>query len=153
MKRFLLPLGVLLLLALVALLVVGFYTRTVIAETTRVAGELEYLPPPPYAPDSTEADSSAWRNDVTVRADVWEPLVAAAVQAAPPPNLSALLAGVQPKRNKMADKIQIIVDGKKDWYGQGQQIKGCTIKEITDASVLFSLLQGGQEYNVSIPRR
>jgi hypothetical protein len=52
-----------------------------------------------------------------------------------------------------AVKAQIIVDGVKAWYAGGQQIKGCTIKDITDGAVLFSLIQGGQEYNVSMPRR
>ncbi|MBX7256365.1 MAG: hypothetical protein K1Y02_08375 [Candidatus Hydrogenedentes bacterium] len=153
MKRLALPVCVLVLVALLALLVLGFIKSPVAAERQRFAVQLEELEPPAYVADNTEADSAAWRNVVTSRTDMWAPLVKAAVQAAPPPNLSSMLAGVQPKRNKMADKIQIIVDGVKGWYGKGQQIKGCTIKDITDAGVVFSLSQAGQEYNVTIPRR
>lgn len=153
MKRIAFPVCVLILAALLALLAMGFYKSPVIEEKRRFAVELEELKPPEYVLEGTEADSAAWRSTVTSRPDLWEPLVKAAVQAKPPPNLSTILAGVQPKRNKMADKIQIIVDGAKGWYGKGQQIKGCTIKEITDGGVLFSMMQDNQEYNVTIPRR
>lgn len=106
---------------------------------------------------SRDTNVGEWQRIVSGRANLWGPLVPPQKAVAPPPALQQMLAGVEPTRNTMGSgatlKIQIRVDGKKEWYAKGQQAKGCMIEEITDNDVLFTLLQDGAKHGIRLPRK
>ena len=107
-----------------------------------------------FAPD---AKSGEWQRSISGHPNTWGPLVPPQKVEAPPPSLQDRLRGVEPTRNKIGAgatmKVQIRVDGKKEYYGVGEQIKGCTIKEIADAHVLFTLVHEGKTHGIPLPRR
>lgn len=106
---------------------------------------------------ASDAESAEWQRGISGRPNIWGPLVPPQKVEAPPPSLQDMLRGVEPTRNKIgsgaAMKVQIRVDGKKEYYGVGDQVKGCAIKEITDAHVLFTLVKDGKTYGIPLPRR
>ncbi len=142
---------------LVILVLLELVNSPVGAMRKDVSKKLAEVRPPNQAAGGGEPDYVAWQATIKGRPALWQPLVKAPARAAEAPNLSQRLAGVRPTRNKMGSKadlkVQIIVDGVKGWYGKGQQVKGCTIKDITDGAIMFSFSQGGQEYQVNVPRQ
>ena len=104
-----------------------------------------------------DTESSEWQRSISGRPIIWGPLVPPQKVEAPPPSLADKLRGVEPTRNKIGSgptlKVQIRVDGRKDYYGVGDQIKECTIKEITDAHVLFTLVHEGKTHGIPLPRK
>lgn len=98
-----------------------------------------------------------WQRVVSSRANLWGPLVPPPKMEAPKPILAEILTGVEPTRNKIGSgegvKVQIRVDGKKDFYARGDQIKGCTISEITDSDVMFTMVKDGLTHGIRLQRR
>ncbi|MDZ4860308.1 MAG: hypothetical protein SGI88_15125 [Candidatus Hydrogenedentes bacterium] len=103
------------------------------------------------------AEFEQWQQNVSARPKLWQPLVPPPAVVAPPPALLQMLAGVEPTRNTMGSgdtiRVQIRVDGKKEWFSKGQSIKGCTLQEITDTEVLFTVVQQGQTHGIRLPRK
>lgn len=106
---------------------------------------------------ASDPEFEQWQNSVTSRPKLWGPLMAPPQAVAAPPALQQMLAGVEPTRNKMGSgptqKIQVSVDGKKNWYAKGDLIKGCTVEEITENDVLFTLQQDGRKHGMRLPRK
>lgn len=139
-------------------LVVGFFRNPVRAERSKFDRTLADSASSDVGIDlSPDPDFTKWQRVVSSRADLWGPLVPPQKVAPPPPAMQAMLAGVEPTRNTMGSgenmRIQIRVDGKKEWFSKGQQVKGCTIEELTDADVLFTLVQDGAKHGIRLPRK
>ncbi len=98
-----------------------------------------------------------WGRSISSRANLWGPLVPPQKAEAPAPMLQEMLKGVEPTNRTLGSgdkqRIQIRVDGKNEYYSKGQQVKGCTIQEITPTDVLFTLAQDGQQYGIRLPRK
>lgn len=144
--------------AIALLLVLGWVHSPVDAERVAFEKRLSQMDVPDWRfDDNQDPEFDAWQHAIAAQPRLWEPLLRPESKGAPPPVLANILAGVVPTRNEIgagdSRKVQIQVDGVKDWYTKGQQIKGCTIKEITDATVLFSMAQGAQEFGIALPRR
>jgi hypothetical protein len=140
------------------LLVVGMALNPVRERRALLERRVANASPPPLHFDfSTDPEFETWQRMVSAQPGLWRPLVAAPKVAPPPPLLEQMLAGVEPTPNEMGFgerlRVQIRVDGRKDWYSVGQQIKGCTIREITKDYIQFSVVQGGTEYRLNLPRR
>ncbi|NUM56527.1 MAG: hypothetical protein HUU46_23085 [Candidatus Hydrogenedentes bacterium] len=140
------------------LFVAGFVRNPVLAERQRFERELaENAPTEIDISLERDPDFENWQRVVSSRANLWGPLVPPQKVEAPAPMLAEILAGVEPTRNKIGTgdsmKVQIRVDGKKDFYGKGDQIKGCTINEITDADVVFTLVKDGKTHGIRLQRR
>ena len=142
----------------VVLLMLGVVRNPVQGQRQQFAQRMAELTTPEFDSDfASDPEFEAWQKSVSTRPKLWGPLVAAPQAVAAPPALQEMLAGVEPTRNKLGSgeslKIQISVDGKKDWFTKGQQVKGCTLEEITEGDVLFTLVQGGQKHGMRLPRK
>ena len=144
--------------AITLLFVLGWVHSPVVAERVAFDRRVGQIDVPNWQfDDNQDPEFGAWQHAIAAQPRLWEPLLRPEAKGAPPPDLANILAGVVPTRNEIgagdSRKVQIQVEGVKDWYTKGQQIKGCTIKEITDATVLFSVAQGAQEFGIALPRR
>ncbi|MCC6490565.1 MAG: hypothetical protein IT364_23975 [Candidatus Hydrogenedentes bacterium] len=144
--------------AMAALFVLGWANSPVQTRRSAMEAQLAQLVPPDFTFGTDQSpEYEAWQRAITSQPKLWEPLLKPQAAPPPPPNLAEALAGVVPTRNEVGSganrKVQIQVEGRKDWYTVGQQVKGCAIREITDTAVLFTVIQGGQEYGIALPRR
>lgn len=148
----------LVLAASLILLVLGSVRSPVAAERARFESELAAIQAPELDLEMEDAGAfEIWQRAIASNPRLWQPLTTAPARMLPPPDLAQVLAGVEPTRNTMGtgptQKVQIRVDGARGWYTRGDQIKGCTIEEITDAHVVFSAVHNGQKYGIPLPRR
>lgn len=158
MKMYLYGAGWIALAAMLVLLVVGAVRNP--ARAARAAFERRLADSAPTGIGlslARDTNFDQWQRTVSGRANLWGPLVPPQKAQTPPPALQQMLAGVEPTRNTMGTgaglRVQIRVDGKKDWYAKGQQAKGCTIEEITENDVLFTLVQDGAKHGIRLPRK
>lgn len=150
--------GWLLLACMLALLIAGFVRNPVNAKRQQFERQLADATPEEIDIDlSVDPKFEAWQQSISARAKLWGPLVPPPKVDAPPPALQQMLAGVEPTRNTMGSgpttRIQVRVDGKKDWFGVGQQVKGCTIEEITPTDVLFTVVQDNVKHGIRLERK
>ena len=157
-KAYLYAAGWIALAVLVVLFIVGSVRNP--ARAARAAFERRLAESAPAGIDidlGRDMNFELWQRTVSARGKLWSPLVPPQQAQAAPPALQQMLAGVEPTRNTMGSgaglRIQIRVDGKKDWYAKGQQAKGCTIEEITENDVLFTLVQDGAKHGIRLPRK
>ncbi|MCC6698049.1 MAG: hypothetical protein IT365_20675 [Candidatus Hydrogenedentes bacterium] len=144
--------------AMAILFVLSWMNSPVETHRTALESQLDQLPPPDFQFNNAQnPEYEAWQRTIASQPKLWEPLLKPQAAPTPPPNLAEALAGVAPTRNEVGSgptrKVQIQVDGRKEWYTTGQQVKGCAIREITDTAVLFTVVQDGQEYGIALPRR
>lgn len=143
---------------LIVMLLIGFLQNPVEARRADLERRLSELSPvEPEFDLGADAKFEEWQQSVAARARLWGPLIPPQKAEAAPPALQQMLAGVEPTRNTMGSgdsaKVQIRVDGKKDWYAKGQQVKGCTIAEITPNDILFTVTQDERVHGMRLPRK
>lgn len=158
MQRSLFIVGAGALVAILILFVLGWVKSPVREQRQSFKGQLDQIVIPDMQFGETQdPEYDAWQQAIANRPKLWQPLMRPQERKAPPPALAQILANVSPTRTEIGSgasrKVQIRVGGRPDWYTVGQQINGCTIKEITDTTVLFSVVQAGQEYGIPLPRR
>ena len=144
--------------ALAVLLVAGFVRNP--TQAARKEFERQLAESAPSGIDinlESGPNLETWQRAVSGRAELWGPLVPPQKAEAPAPMLLEMLKGVEPTNRTLGSgstqRIQIKVDGKKEYYGKGQQVKGCTIEEITANDVLFTLVQDGKVHGTRLPRK
>jgi hypothetical protein len=144
--------------AMLVLLIVGFIRNP--ARAARIEFERTLAQSATDSVDinlARDPDFENWQRSISSRASLWGPLVPPQKAVAPAPKLQEMLQGVEPTRNTMGSgpsmRVQIRVDGKKEWFSKGQQAKGCTIEEITPNDVLFTLIQGSEKHGIRLPRK
>lgn len=158
MLRYVYGAAAVILAGLLLLLALGMAMNPVRERRARLERRIANTSPPAVHFDfSTDPEFETWQRMISSQPGLWRPLVAAPKATAPPPLLEQMLAGVEPTPNEMGSgdrlRVQVRVDGRKDWYSVGQQIKGCTIREIAKDYIQFSVVQGGTEYRMNLPRR
>ena len=158
MKRVLLIVMLGVFAAMAVLFVLGWLNSPVQARRDAFEVQLAQMIPPDFQVNSGQnPEFEEWQRAIADQSKLWQPLFAPQAPPAPPPNLAEALAGVIPTKDEVGvgdgRKVLIQVDGRKDWYTVGQQVKGCAIREITEKTILFSVAQGGQEYGIELPRR
>ncbi|HRK34030.1 MAG TPA: hypothetical protein PLJ47_05480 [Candidatus Hydrogenedentes bacterium] len=142
----------------ILLFIVGLVQNPVQARRQQFELALAEAPPLELNLDlNAGSEFEAWQQSVSGRPRLWQPLMEPPKIDAPPPELQKMLGGVEPTRNTMGSgdtlRIQIKVDGKREWFSKGHQVKGCTIQDINDNEVMFTVVQDGRTHGIRVPRR
>lgn len=99
-----------------------------------------------------------WQEKLASRPALWKELVKPPpppkAAPPPPPDLAKILAGVTAGRQQVGDRAKIMTPGDKrgSFMGVGEQVNGCTIKEVSKKEVVFVMMHLDQEIKYAIPR-
>lgn len=123
-----------------------------------LAADLAEITPVDVKFEGQQANYERWKQTIEGKPSVWQELVPEpppppkAPEA--PPNTKQMLAGLKVTRQGIGAKVRILTaeNPKGVFLGPGDSINGMKVKEVTKASVTFSLEWNGQELTEVVQR-
>lgn len=159
MERIAVILGALIVLAICGLIAFNFWSDPTGVRREELELTLAVIEPIEVEFESPDWDFDGWQGSVAAKPSLWQELIEPPPPPPPPPekppNIAAKLKGVTAGTRKIGKTVIIKSrsDPKGTYLGVGDVVGGCTIKEITRGSVIFSLTWKGQELLHEIPRQ
>ena len=159
MERLLFILGLIVLVAIGGLIASNAVRQPVEAKHRWVYDELAKIKPMRVDFPGPNWDFNTWHKQITGKSALWTEIVPPPPPPPPPkpkpPDIKAKLSGVQPLRAQVGKTVKIKTkeNPKGSFYGPGDRIAGCTIKEITKEYVEFYLIWRDQELTTRLYRK
>lgn len=138
--------------ATILLLIYNFLRSPIAEKDAWLQTELASLSADWEAGDAAEVNLQAARDVITSKPALWRRLIAPPPPPRQPINVLDRLQGIQVTRQTMGSgetiKIRMVTPQapRGAWFKKGDVINGAVIKEISSTSVVFSVMDQGQEY-------
>jgi len=161
MERILHILGIAVIAAVIAVVVMNFTRDPLAGRRQAFAEQMERVPLTPAVRADEEMDTARLRMAVAAKPRLWDELVEEVVVPPPPPrppDVLAKLKGVVVTRQSVGDKVKIILPKQPRgvWVGVGEEvINGCVLKEVDNFNAIISYYwaYNNEELTVQLVRK